>query len=487
MANQTGYGQIIGDFIDAWGPNLIEPFKEVTPLLNQAKWVGGKPVQGGIFHWPLRGTTESGTTFSAANTTPGESSLPYVGARSGEAPDWQITAPKIDGRSRITYEAVARSMESVNATGPDRKKAVREATKLVMEGLMGGQVKKAEALMLHGRRGLGFIEGISDVTAASTTPNDATANNFDGQPAGFVLDVQISAATWAEAIFVQCEGGTFDLFSNTSGLPVTKLNTTTNTVLTSGANQTGCILLTVGPATALAGAGITDVTRVLRLFHSSGTAGGTGVGIFGGATWASISNTSHICYESGGPTTEWISLTSMAQNTGTLFGVLGSKYRVARGNTVASVGNLKLADLVRYLARPINLGAQGKRMQAIVPTELFAQFANDESTLRRYASPGAGSNGFDSLEMYLPGKGGVLEILGHNLQKGGEVLCMVPEEVVKVGAQDFEFIARGGRKGAEALILEVAQSPASEMRTFAQFAPLCEAPCHMLSLTGVTY
>lgn len=482
MANQTSYTEVIGTFIDSWAGSLIEPFKNRTPILDSAKFSEGME-QGGTFHWPMRGTVESGTTFAAPRATPGESGTPYVGARSGQAPDWQVEAPQIHGRSRVTYEALARSMDSVDANAPDRKKAVRGASEVVMEGLMGGTVKKAEALMLHGRRGLGQFEAYSSVVAASTVAGNELANPFDGNAAGFIIDVQISAATWAEAIFIQSEGGTFDLWSNSGGLPNAKLNTTSNTVLTSGTNQTGLVLTAINPPTPQTGLSA-SATRVLRLFHTSGTAGGAGVGVIGGAAYNSLAS-GHILYESGGTTTEFVSLTTMARNTGTLLGVNSVQYSVAKGNFVDNVGNLKLADLVRYLARPINKGAMGKRIRTVVPTELFAQFANDESTLRRYpVNTPDGKNGFESLEMYLP-HGSILEVLGHNLQKDGEVLCYPTDEVIRIGAQDFDFIKRGRSK--ESFILEVAQSPSSEARIYGQFAPLAQAPSHMLHLSGVTY
>jgi hypothetical protein len=47
------------------------------------------------------------------------------------------------------------------------------------------------------------------------------------------------------------------------------------------------------------------------------------------------------------------------------------------------------------------------------------------------------------------------------------------------------MIERG--KSKQVYVLEVAQSPASEMRCFGQYAPLAFAPCHMLWLGGVTY
>src|SRR5262249_8908564 len=136
-------------------------------------------------------------------------------------------------------------------------------------------------------------------------------------------------------------------------------------------------------------------------------------------------------------------------------------------------------------AKPINKGAKGKTIRAVVPTELFAQFANDEATLRRYsAETKKAKNGMGGLEMYLP-HNATLEILGHALQKDGEILCYPPEEVVRVGSQDIDLIRRGSNKSD--FVLEVAQSPASEMRGFGQFTPFAKTPSHMLWLGGVTY
>ena len=484
MSNATGFAEIAGSFIEAWADNLIEPYENQNPLLASAPFSQGQ-MMGGKFHWPVRVTTEGGITFTAPQLTAGDTSaLPYVGARSGYTPDWQIEAPQIDGRSRVKYEAIARSMKSVSGEDAKSKKAVRAATKIVMEGLLGSAFKRAEALMLHGRRGLGQVNNNSSVVAASTTPGNELANPFDNNIAGFIVDIEFTSATWIEGIWIQSEGATFDLFANTAGAPSgTKLNTTINTAL-SGTFQNGLILTMVNPPTPQTGL-VNGTSQVIRLFHSSGTAGGAGVGIIGGATFNQINASAHVTYESGGPASEFIGLTTMAQNTGTLFNVSGATYSVARGNTDAAVGNLKLADLVRRLSRPINKGARGKKIRAVVPTELFAQFANDEATLRRYLSSDASAkNGFGNLEMYLP-HGGTLEILGHTLQKYGEVLCYVPEEVIRIGAQDISMIERGKTK--DQLILEVAASPASEMRLYGQFAPLMQAPCHTLSLTGVTF
>ena len=485
MAAASGFAEQYGLFIEAWSNKLFEPYEAKAPLLTDAKFVP-REQNGGLFHVPIRATTEAGITTTAAQSTAGDGTLPYVGARNGYIPDWQIEAPQIDGRSRVKYEAIARSMKNINASEPDKKKAVRDATSVVVDGLLGAAIKRSEAWMLHGRRGIGQVANNSSIVAASTVAGNELANPFDGNIAGFVVDIEFTTASWMEGIWIQSEGASFDIFANTSGLPSgSRLNTTANSVFTGiGTNQTGLVLTMVNPPTPQAGL-TNGNARVCRFWHSSGTAGGAGVGIIGAVTHAQINASAHVCFESGGPSSEYVSLSTMASNTGTLFAVSGATYSVARGNSDTAAGNIKLADLVRRLAKPINKGAMGATMRAVVPTELFAQFANDEATLRRLsATVSKSKGGVGNLEMYLP-HGGTLEILGHALQKDGEILCYVPKEVIRVGSQDLEMIERG--KSKDVYVLEVAQSPASEMRCFGQYAPLAFAPCHMLWLGGVTY
>jgi hypothetical protein len=485
MPAASGFTEQLGLFIESWDNNLFEPYETDAPLLTSAKFVP-REQNGSIFHVPVRGTMEAGITTTAAQLTAGDGTLPYVGARAGFIPDWQVEAPQIDLRSRVKYEAIARSMKNINASEGDKKKAVRDATSTVVDGLLGAGIKRCEAWMMHGRRGIGQVANNSSVVAASTTAGNELANPWDNNAAGFIVDVEFTAASWIEGIWYQSEGSSFDFFANTGGLPSgTRLNTTANTVFTgTGVNQNGLVLTVVQPPTIQAGL-TNGNARVCRFFHTSGTAGGTGVGIIGGMTFAQLNASAHCCFESGGPASEMTGLNTIAGNAGTLYGLSAVQYSVARGNSDTAAGNIKLPDLVRRLARPINKGAKGKTIRAVVPTELFAQFANDEATLRRYsADTRKAKNGMGALEMFLP-HNATLEILGHALQKDGEILAYVPEEVCRVGSQDITLIRRGSNKSD--YVLEVAQSPASEMRAFGQFTPFAKTPSHMLWLGGVTY
>lgn len=480
MPNFTSFAEIAGDFKETWNNRIIPTYEADAPIVADAPFEGGE-MNGGYYHRPTQLTFPGGHTFAAAssrtgNVTPGQGGRPYVGPRAGIVLDAQIAGMQIHGRDQMTYEALARSMDSAVATAPDKKKAVESATKVVLDGLMSATVKKTEALFLHGGEGLGQLEALSNVVATT----------YEGV-AGFHIDVRVSNATFAEAIWMAFEGHTFDLYGNTAGLPAgAKLNTAVNTLL-SGVNQTGLVLSAIAPPTLLTGL-TGDTTRVLRFFHSSGTAGAPTTGVIGGwTTVASASADQWLVFESAGPGTEFIGLNLMAVNQGTLFGIDSTLYSMYRGNPVNMNGaTLKLADLVRQASRAINAGAKGKKMRGVVPTELFAQFANDESVLRRYdGKTSEGRGGMHNLELFLP-MGGMLEVLGHNQQWNGKVTLYPPEELVRVGAQDINFVTRGGG-GNNELILELSQSPSSEVRLYGQMAPVIDCPRHCVGLSSFDF
>lgn len=478
MPVTADYAANVGTFIDVWAAGVTEAYRNISPVLNDAKLSVAEEV-GGVYHVATRLTYEGGFTIAAPRTNPGEGGLAYVGPRAGQVTDAQVQGSQLHGRSRISYEAIAASAKDLSSNEPDAKKAVKQATMLVGKGLMEGTIKKAETLMLHGRDGIGQFD-------TAINPSNTVVTEYESV-AGIAWDVNISPETWSEAIFLAFEGHTFDLFLNAAGLPTgAKLNSAANTLLNAGVNQTGFVLIAVNPPTALLNGTVTG--RTLRLWHSAGAAGAIGTGTIGGyTTLGSGLNSQHLAFESGGPTSEFIGLSAMARNNGTIFGIDSTVFSMFRGNNLTAVGNLRLAGLIRALARPINAGAQGVTMRAVVPTELFAQFANDESTLRRYGmDTGDAKNGFDSIEMFLPMKSR-LEILGHPLQKDGRVLVYVPEATMRVGAQDLDFVQRTPGKTRGQLLLEIADRPGSEMRLYGSFAPIVQTPRHMLSMQGVTY
>lgn len=488
--NNTGFAAVLGVFKDAWKNGIVETYAGDAPILASMPFERAQEV-GGTFHVPTRLTLAGGFTFapsssSAGEVLPGAGGRTYVGSNPSIVLDAQVTGYQFLGRGRVTYEALARSAKDVNSMTPDERKAVENAARIELEGLNLGGVKKLEALALHGQRGLGVIEFLSDVVATT----------YQGT-SGFHIDVGITSGSWIEALFLASERHGFSLFANSGGVPSgAALNTATNTIW-DGVAQTGLALTAIEPSSTLSNYTGSSSTRVIRLFSSSGTAGGAGVGIIGGCAYNSITG-AHIGFESAGSAAsgfnEYAGLSVMASNTGTLFNLSAATYSMWKGNLQSSVGVVKLPEIIRYASKAINAGAKGKRMRAVVPTELFAQLGNDEAALRRYDGREAtGVGGMKNIECYLP-MGGVLEVLGHNLQKAGEVLIYPPEETMRVGAQDLDFVlGSDGRSGAmrgmsaEKMLMEVPDLPAKEVRTYANFAPYASTPRHMTLLTGVTY
>lgn len=489
--NNAGVGNLLGVFKDAWKDGVVNTYAGDVPLLASTRFEPAAEV-GGTYHVPTRLSLAGGFTFAPSSSSSGEV-LPGAGGRTFVGPnasvilDAQVLGYQFFGRGRVTYEALARSAANLDTTSKDGKKAAENALRSELDGMSLGGLKKLEALMLHGQRGLGQVEFLSDVVATS----------YQGT-SGFAIDLGITAGTWIEALFLASERHGFSLFANSAGVPTgAALNTATNSIW-DGQSQTGLALIAVMPSATLANYTGTanDGTRVIRLWSSSGTGGGAGVGIIGGIAYNSISGQSvHVGFESAGSAAsgfnEFAGFGVMASNTGTLFNINAATYSMWRGNLNSTGGVVKLPEIIRAAARSINAGAKGKRMRAVVPTELFAQLGNDEAALRRYSGREAtGVGGMQNIECYLP-LGGVLEVMGHPLQKAGEVLIYPPEGTMRVGSMDVDFVAGEGRTGvtrnAEKLMLEVADLPAREVRTYANFAAYAECPKHMTLMTGVTY
>lgn len=472
MPSVNDYSQLAGIWKDVWGSTVFDPFKFATPIISDMPLEAPASQAGGKYHQPILATLEAGITHAAPRTTPGYGSALYVNPRAGVIPDAQIEGAQIYGRSLVTYEAIMRSLKDINGSEDDLKKAVKGATRQVIMGLGKSLAKRAEVLALNG----GMPEGLGTIEAVGTTP---TGSIVVDSVTGSVLDVSVSAATWAAAIFAQAEGASFDIYNSSN----VKQNTVANTVL--GGSQTGFILYAINPATPISP--VTSTGRVLRFWHNSTAAGALN------ATTLAAGNS--IFYESGGPAAsgsigaEPLGLSYLASvGTGSPFGtslynIDSATYSIWAGNRVPSVGNVKIAQLIEQLASPIDFGVMSEKVRALVPTKLFQQLASDEASLRRYnGSQKKAENGFDAIQ-YSMGGNNTLEVLGHPYQKGGRVTCYVPSEAHRVGPQDISFLKRNGNDFA----LEVASGAASEARAMGQYNLYVDAPKHCLVLEGVAY
>lgn len=489
--------QLGGLFKDAWGTSVLDVFKFLTPIVSDAPLEEPASEVGGVFHQTVLLQYENGITHAAPGTTPGYSNLPYILPNAGATPDAEIQGAQMYLRSLVTYESLMRTLRSVNGTEDDLKKAVKGATRTVMWSAGRSLAKRTEVLSIHGSQptGLGVIESISAVAAGGT---QGTAASINGATVSYI-DVSIAADEWSQGIWAMSEGATFDVYtlptagSSDSG---TRQNSATNTAL--GNSQTGLILTNINPAVSLTGGTLAgNVTgRVLRFAHSDN--GATGV--------AACAISRALFYESGGPAVsaggvisvgrepmgidmlanvnQAVCYTGFGNYGANIYALSASTYSMWGGNRVTGVGNVKLAQLMEYLATIVNYGVMGMRIRAIVPTRLFQQFANDEASLRRYdGEKKQAKNGFSAIEYDCAGSN-VLEVIGHPFQKDGKVNVYVPDEFHRVGPQEISFLKRNAYGE---YVLEVANGAASEMRAMGMFNFYADTNRHLMSLAGVTY
>lgn len=422
MATTNDQTQLIGDFIDVWGDNVVEAFKFAAPLASRIPFESGKLV-GGKYHVPVDLQQEHGFTYAAAGTTP-----TLLAAVAGYMADGQVEGSQIFGRSLVAYEAIMRSQQ-------EGKQAVREATKHVVKRLGRSGTKRLEIDILHGRRGIGTISGISGTSTTRV--------------------LTISDASWAGGIWAGMENCTLDAYRTASTFADTHINTNAAIVVTA-VDMLNKKLSVSGNAT--------DLTAL------DSYAAGTGFLFF---------ETSSVAKSMAG-------IDAIGRNTGTLFNISAATYALWGGNVVSSVGVLSMAKVLDALSIAAQFGLMGQKAVCVVSPKAFEVLNSDQAALRKYDvsyRPAKGETGNEALCYYA--QTGELEILPHPFQKDGMAHIAVPEEFHRIGASDLSFIDRGGPQPR--LILESANTPSSEMRIQSHQAIYSEMPRHVVVLDGITY
>lgn len=318
------------------------------------------------------------------------------------------------------------AMYRANAAG---RKAFAEATQLVVKRLTKAASKRLEIETLHGRRGIGTI---SSVSGSGTTRT-------------WIL----TAARWAAGIWGGSKNMTLDVFAaNYSG---SKVNSNAKVIVT-GVDIDNLTLTVSGNATDL-----TNIVAGMHLFP-----------------------------ETASPTNEFAGIDAIIRNTGSLFNISAATYELWKGHTVSSVGRPTMTAFLDGVRRAVELGLEDD-MLAVVSPRCFEVLNDDVAALRKYDASyevKEGVNGVENIKYH--GQSGTLEIMPHLFQMDGQAHLIAPNEWKRIGATDLTFITRGAN-GEEKLILELPNSPSSEMRCYFNGAVFAEAPAHAVVLDGLTY
>ena len=319
--------------------------------------------------------------------------------------------------------------ESIYKSNIAGKKAFAQATQHVVKRLTRAASKRLEISTLHGRRGIGTI---ASVAGSGTTRT-------------WVL----TEASWAAGIWGGAKNMTLDVFAaNYSG---TKVNSTAKVIVTNVAIDTRTLTVSGN------GTDLTAITAGMQIFP-----------------------------ETASPTNEFAGIDAIIRNTGTLFNIDASAYELWKGHVISNVGRISMTQVLAGVARGVEMGLE-EDVLCIVSPKAFEVLNDDVAALRKYDSSyevKEGVNGVENIRYH--GQSGTVEIMPHLFQKDGMAHIIPPNEWKRIGATDLTFITRGAN-GEEKLILELPNSPYSEMRCYFNGAYFSEAPAHCVVLDGITY
>lgn len=382
MAVVNSQSTLVGLFKETYGKNIVEAWGFMAKLANRISFVEKALQPGNFYNVPVDLVFEHGITATAAGTTAGIGSAPFLAPSAGQMQNAQVVGAQLIGRSQVAYEAIARSQND--------KAAFKSATQAVVRRLSQAVVKRLEIQLLHGQQGIGTI----------------SANPANGASRAIVL----TDASWAAGIWAGEIGATLDLYTtagvktNANTVTITGINTATKTITVSvtGADQT--LDLTTCP--------------VIFFETASPTSEMAGLSLIAG----------------------------LNSSSSTLFNISPASYDLWQGNQVGSVGTLTFAKLESALSGPATYGLQGRAVAVVSPkafaalgSDLAALRMYDTSYSTELAK-----NGSKNLAYYT--QTGELEIMAHPFQKDGQIVVFVPDETSRVGAQDVDFITRSGNE-----------------------------------------
>ncbi len=442
MNNQAS---LVGLFKEVYAGSIVEAWSFMAKLAKRINFVTQDLQPGNYYNQPVDVQFEQGISQAAAGSTPGASGGPlFFNPTAGQMQNAQLAGAQIIGRSQVSYEAIARSVND--------KGAFKKATQHVVRRLSQATLKRLEYQLLHGGVGAAVVSSIATET---------------GGAGAYFTVCTITDASWSTGIWAGMVGAYIDVFQ-AGGTARTANNI--NTGVTSGttgwcrisavdtANKT--ITLNYGTTT---GAAATDILA----FASVGA----------GATL-----TTTLANEMQGldGITNWTASSGTQQNIAT------GTYDLWRGNQYSSsTGVLSFPKLLEAAGLTASYGLMDELLFVISP-RAFEVINSDVAALRQYDvsySAAKAENGSSALKFN--GQTGPIEIMPHAFQKDGLAHGFCTSEALRVGSSDISFITRQGSE--DKLILESSTVAASEMRAYSNQSLFVSQPRHTVRMAGITY
>ena len=409
-----------GLFKTVYADKLIDLIPDFAILQKKIAFVPSDKETGAFYAQPVVLSHEAG--FSYNGTAGGVT--PLLDARNGVMKEAQIYGSELVLRSQLSYSALTR------AAGGG-KQAFKKASSFKVEDMNNASRKRLEIAMLYGQDSVGAVLTNGGGTTSYT--------------------ITLSAASWAGGIWAGAEGAQVDIFTSNKATQRNGSGTLTIASVDSDARQ---LVLTASSSGDIDDCVATDVI------------------CFRGSTVAT-------------PTyNEMAGLSTIIQNSGTLFGISASTYSLWKGTTISSVGQISFAKLQDAVGRASNKGLMEKVLVLVSP-KAWAVLNSDQAALRVFDSSFKSSkseNGAEGLMFH--GLCGPMEVVSHPMVKDGDAFIVPPDSIMRIGSVDLSFGVPGF---SDQFLLPVQGSSAVELQCHADQAIFCERPAHCVMLQGITY
>jgi len=326
-------------------------------------------------------------------------------------------------RGSISYKAVSAAIND--------SQAFANALALKVERLSESHARAAEFQLLYGGSGLGDVSGVTGTSGGTAT-------------------VQVTDATWGDGIWTGSTGMKLDFYRtddttkiNSGALSITSVDYSNKRVSVSGAQA--------------------DIVSL------------TGASAY----------LDYKIYKYGAKGKEMVGINKILTATGTLFGIDTASYDLFKPTSYSTTGSLDFAKIQQAVVQAVGRGLMEDVTCYLSPKQ-WSVLAADQASLRRYDNsynPNKAEQGFkpDAISFYAAN--GRITVEPHPLVKNGDGFILPINRFKRVGSTDITF-QRPGRK--DDFFRDLESSAGYELRTYSDFAIVCEAPSRCVKITGFT-
>lgn len=326
-------------------------------------------------------------------------------------------------RGSISYKAVSAAIND--------SQAFANALALKVERLSESHARAAEFQLLYGGSGMGDVSGVTGTSGGTAT-------------------VQVTDATWGDGIWTGSSGMKLDFYRaddttkiNSGALSITSVDYSNKRVSVSGAQ-----------------ADIVSLTGASAYLN-------------------------YKIYKFGAKGKEMVGINKILTATGTLFGIDTASYDLFKPTSYSTTGSLDFSKIQQAVVQAVGRGLMEDVTCYLSPKQ-WSVLAADQASLRRYDNsynPNKAEQGFkpDAISFYAAN--GKITIEPHPLVKNGDGFILPINRFKRVGSTDITF-QRPGRK--DDFFRDLEDVAGYELRTYSDFAIVCEAPSRCVKITGFT-